>query len=117
MSKVLVDTSVWIGHFRKRDEKLIAFLDKNQVIVTDEIIGEIVVGSIKNRNQTIHDLESLIVGVEINMTELIDLVGRENLYAKGLSFVDVMLLAKAMIFKAQIYTHDKTLSRYAKKLL
>lgn len=45
MSEVLVDTSVWIAHFRKRNEELVGLLGHNLAMTHPLVIGEIACGT------------------------------------------------------------------------
>ena len=65
---VLVDTSVWIEHFRKGHSRLATLLDSGAVACHAFIISELACGSIGNRKELLSLLGSLpkaeIVDVE-----------------------------------------------------
>ena len=48
---ILVDTSVWIHHFRAGSEKLRALLDEEQVFCHPFVEGELACGTLRNRNE------------------------------------------------------------------
>ncbi|PHV07757.1 hypothetical protein CSQ96_07610 [Janthinobacterium sp. BJB412] len=57
MSGVLVDTSVWIEHFRSRNESLANLLGQDLVLTHPMVIGEIACGtSPAPRMRTLDDL-------------------------------------------------------------
>ena len=45
MSGVLVDTSVWIDHFRNRNEALAILLSQDLVLTHPMVVGEIACGT------------------------------------------------------------------------
>jgi len=58
MKGVLVDTSVWLAHFRQHNDVLANLLDLDLVMVHPLILGEIACGTPPNRLQTLGDLGS-----------------------------------------------------------
>jgi predicted nucleic acid-binding protein len=42
---ILVDTSAWIGHLRRRDSRLVEFLLQQRVRTCDVVLGELALGS------------------------------------------------------------------------
>ena len=42
---ILVDTNAWIHHLRRRDERLVRFLDEQRVHTCDVVIGELLLGA------------------------------------------------------------------------
>ena len=59
MSSVLVDTSVWVDHFRRRNDALIQLLAQDRVLVHPFVIGEIACGTPPARARTLADLDQL----------------------------------------------------------
>ncbi len=53
MTRVLVDTSVWIDHFRQSDEQLINLLQQNEVLMHPMIRGELACGYLHKRDQVL----------------------------------------------------------------
>ena len=47
--RVLVDTAIWIDHLRSTDARLVSLLSEACVVTHDHIIGEVAMGSLKNR--------------------------------------------------------------------
>lgn len=46
---ILVDTSVWVDHFRTGNRKLADLLDEEQVLMHPFVIGELACGSLRKR--------------------------------------------------------------------
>ncbi|MBN2038981.1 MAG: PIN domain-containing protein [Spirochaetes bacterium] len=56
---ILVDTSVWIDHLRKKDQKLFELLHNGEVCTHPLVTGEIARGNLKNRTEIIELLKAL----------------------------------------------------------
>jgi predicted nucleic acid-binding protein len=107
---ILVDTSVWIDHLRKRDEKLFNLLNEGEVCIHPFIIGEIACGNLNNRNEIIHLLKALPEVLIANDDEVLHVIEKRQLYGKGLGYIDIHLLASSLINSVPIWTKDKRLS-------
>ena len=55
----LVDTSVWIHHFRTGSEELRSLLDEEQVFCHPFIAGELACGTLRNRYEVLSLLMAL----------------------------------------------------------
>jgi predicted nucleic acid-binding protein len=114
---ILVDTSVWIDHLRDADAKLIYLLEKNQVACHPVVIGEVALGSIKNRETIISALTDLPSVVIAEHQEVLDFIELHLLSGSGIGFSDVHLLASAMLTpNTRIWTRDKRLAAQAVRL-
>ena len=56
---VLVDSSIWIEHFRKGQPRLTKLLNEASVLMHPFILGEFACGNLKNRADILRDLEDL----------------------------------------------------------
>lgn len=113
---ILVDTSVWIDHFHHSDEALKKLLLSNQVCIHPFILGELSCGNISNRKEVLALLRSLGSVDMVLDEEVFILIDNRKLYGKGLGFIDIHLLASAMIHHVPIWTRDNTLKRVAGEL-
>jgi predicted nucleic acid-binding protein len=114
---VLVDTSVWIGHFKQRNEHLVALLESGRVVCHPYVVVEVACGTPPNRRAIITllaELESVPVATP---DEVLEMTERRNLYGRGCGFVDMSLLAATLLSKdALIWTMDKRLDSVASEL-
>jgi predicted nucleic acid-binding protein len=55
----LVDTSVWINHFRLGERRLAALLEESSAGVHPFVIGELACGNLRHRAATLGDLAKL----------------------------------------------------------
>jgi hypothetical protein len=115
---VLVDTSVWVDHLRRGDELLQDLLDKDRVLAHPFVVGELGLGSIPQRAETLLQLFRLPEANVARHDDVMELVDHEHLYGVGLSYVDAHLLAATRLTPgATLWTRDKRLSAAAEKLL
>ena len=55
---IIVDTSVWIDHFRQKNNNLESLLYRGTVQIHEFIIGELAIGNFKNRKPILDLFES-----------------------------------------------------------
>lgn len=115
--KVLVDTSVWVGHFKNPNTALAAMLGFDQVLMHPMIIGELACGTPPDRKRTLADLSTLSQVNLATLPEVVDFIDRERLYGKGCGLVDLILLASTLMTPgAVLWTMDKRLADLAEPL-
>ncbi len=113
---ILVDTSVWIDHFHHSDEDFKKLLLSNQVCIHPFILGELSCGNISNRIEVLSLLRTLKSIDLVLDEEVFILIEDRKLFGKGLGFIDVHLLASAMIHHVPIWTRDNALRQVAGEL-
>ena len=113
---VLVDTSIWVTHFRQGNRQLENLLIEAAVMCHPFIIGELACGNLKNRNEILSLLKSLPLALTIEFDEFIFFIERNRLMEIGIGFVDVHLLASAQLTEIPLWTADKRLKSAATKL-
>jgi len=113
---VLVDTSVWVKHLRENDHTLAELLEQGEVACHPFIIGELACGGIKNRHEIIGLLNDLPATVLIDHDEIMEFVEYRKLMNRGIGYVDVHLLASALISDTLLWTLDKALRKVGSEL-
>ena len=113
---ILVDTSVWIDHWRKNVPQLVAMLNGSQVLIHPLIVGELAVGQLKNRSVTMKLLQALPQIDSPGFHECLAFLEWHKLYGAGLSWNDVQLLTAAKLARATLWSFDKPLINVARKL-
>ncbi len=106
---ILVDTSVWVSHLRHGDPHLVALLDEGGVLAHPFVIGELACGNLKNRAEIISLLRALPSTAIAEHEEVMLFIERNRLMGKGLGYVDVHLLAAAVLSGVRLWTDDKSL--------
>ena len=114
---VLADTSVWVGHFKHRNEHLVALLEAGVVVCHPYVAVEIACGTPPNRRVIIDllaELDSMPVATD---QELLAMIERRALGGRGCGYVDIGLLASTLLSNATlVWTLDKRLATVAAEL-
>ena len=113
---VLVDTSVWIAHWRAGERRLAQLLEANTVLVHPFVLGEIALGHITSRMDVLADLATLDAPRVAEHGEVLALVERSRLWGRGIGWVDAHLLASALLDRIGLWTLDAPLARVAREL-
>ena len=113
---ILVDTSVWVNHFRRRDPALAKLLLDGQAGTHPFVIGELACGTLRDRAGTILLLGNLPHTPAAAEAEVHHLLDARNLSGTGLGWVDLHLLAAALLSGWSLWTADIALSRAAAKV-
>ncbi len=115
---VLVDTSVWVSHFRGGGEQpaLIKLLDDGAVFCHPLIIGELACGNLKMRTMIISLLQALPVSRIAEHREILAFIENRGLQGKGLGYIDIHLLASAILTGIPLWTLDRKLESCADRL-
>lgn len=114
---VLVDTSVWVTHFRQANDTLMRLIEHDCVLCHPMVLAEIACGTPPMpREQTLGDMALLRQARSARWIEVMAFIEREKLYGLGCGFVDIALLASACITpEAMLWTLDKKLVDLAKR--
>lgn len=108
---VVVDTYVWISHFRKPDPRLIEALEARTIMTHSAILGELAAGSLKNRSKILGDMKMIPRVRELPADEVLDFLERAHLYGRGLGWVDLQILASCLSQRCHLITDDRRLGQ------
>jgi hypothetical protein len=115
--KVLVDTSVWVAHFKQRNEPLVALLYAGWVVCHPHVMVEVACGTPPQRHQIITMLGELDTSPVATAGELLALLEQKAIFGQGCGFVDLSLLASALLAQQTLlWTLDKRLDAMAVEL-
>ncbi len=114
--KILVDTSVWISHFRFGEDRLAIMLGEEIVACHPFVIGELACGTIKKRREILSLLSALPMVETTTEEEVLVFIEKNQLMGKGLGLVDINLLSSAVLSGSPLWTFDKSLARAAANL-
>ncbi len=112
----LVDTSVWVDHLRKGNKDLRLLLEENEVLTHPFVIGELSCGILKNRAEVLQLLKELPSALAAETEEVLNFVETRKLWGHGVGWVDVHLLASALLSHSKLWTLDKRLEALAAEL-
>ena len=113
---ILVDSSVWIHHFRVNSQELTQLLAEEVVAVHPFVVGELACGRLHPRKEILSLLTALPEAPVVSHAELLHFVDKQNLAGTGIGFVDAHLLASSELMRGMLWTTDKPLRRAADKL-
>ena len=114
---VLIDTSVWIDHFRNRNNVLVDLIELDLALAHPMVIVEIACGTPPApRIQPLNSISLLQPCNQAGLSEVMEFIEREGLYGLGCGLVDMSLLASTLITPgAELWTLDKRLDELAER--
>jgi predicted nucleic acid-binding protein len=117
MSGVLVDTSVWVDHFRNRNEDLVSLLTLDLVLSHPLILTELACGTPPApRARTLADVATLPQARQATLDEVRSFIEREQLYGLGCGVVDLALLAATLLTPgSRLWSLDRRLAQLAQR--
>lgn len=114
---ILVDSSVWVDHLRASDAVLTELLDRGQILTHPCVVGEIALGSLRQRTEIIRALSGLPKATLAEHDEVMAFIDRFSLFARGIGYIDVHLLASVRLTPdAVLWTRDRRLHEAASQL-
>jgi predicted nucleic acid-binding protein len=113
---ILVDTSVWIKYLREGEESLAQLLERGLVACHPFVIGELACGGIKNRHEIISLLNDLPSTDILGHYDIMEFIEYREIMNKGIGYIDVHLLASALVSETPLWTFDKALKKVANQL-
>jgi predicted nucleic acid-binding protein len=113
---ILVDSSVWVEHLRRRHSGLCGLLDEGRVAIHPFVVGEIALGMLKNRAEILELLAELPLAPVVRHEDALAVVERRGLAGAGIGWVDAHLLASALVGGIPLWTLDRRLATVARTL-
>lgn len=111
---ILVDTSVWIrflGNQAPYAERLDALLDLGEVTGHELVYGELLIGDRGGRAKLLASYEKMHQASLVPHGDVVAFVRARHLH--GLGWVDVHLLASAIVGQLQLWTADRSFAAVA----
>jgi predicted nucleic acid-binding protein len=106
---VLVDTSIWIrylsNHFPEADH-LDVLLDQEEVVGHELVYGELLVGDLGGRRQFLLSYRQIAQATTLKHSEVVEFVTARRLNGNGVGWIDVHLIASALIDGAKVWSAD-----------
>ena len=111
---ILVDTSIWIDHLRKSDDKLKHLLAQNRILSHPFVVGELAMGNLRKRELVLGAMRDLPQSAVAEHEEVLHFVSTRKLSGLGIGYVDAHLLAAVQLTPgASLWTRDKQLAGVA----
>ena len=108
---ILVDTSVWIDHFRFGNRELGEILGSELALTHPFVVGELSCGNLRNRTRLLADLAALPAVPTATHEDVLRLIEDRQLWGKGIGWIDGNLLASALISNCRLWSLDRALAR------
>ena len=113
---VLVDTSVWIRSLANR-LPYVAELDRlvglDEVTGHELVYGELLIGDRGGRRKLLAAYERMHQAAMVPHRDLVAFVRDRGLHGRGVGWIDIHLLASAIVERLQLWTADPRLSAVA----
>lgn len=114
---IVVDSSIWIDHLHSEEEALGPLLLRDHALMHPHALGEIALGSIKDRQTVLARLGRLPVPSIARESYVLYLIDKHALAATGIGYTDAHLLASALLTRGGLlWTRDKRLQAQAERL-
>ena len=114
---LLIDTCVWVDLFDRGDALVREQLSVDLVLIHPYIVGELAMGNMAQRSQTIRQLMMLNIALPLRHFQIMALIEQQALFGTGLQYVDAHLLGTAITTAGcRLWTRDKKLRRVAERL-
>ena len=107
---ILADTSIWVDHLRAGDNQLGELLDSGRVLGHPFVTGELALGHLRQRDLILRSLMELPQAVVASDHEVLQLINQEQMFARGIGYVDAHLIAAVRLTpEAWLWTRDTRL--------
>jgi predicted nucleic acid-binding protein len=116
---VLVDTSVWIRALRNRaryKSELDRLLALDQVVWHELVYGELLIGDKGGRSKLLAAYQLMQQAETIPHRDVVEFVRGGGLHGQGLGWIDIHLLASALVGRFRLWTADARFAAMAREL-
>jgi predicted nucleic acid-binding protein len=114
---ILVDSSVWVDYLRSGNATLARMLDTGQVLAHPFVVGELALGSLRQRDVILAALQHLPQAIVASEVEVLRFINAQGLHGLGIGYVDSHLLASARLTPGgSLWTRDRRLHAVAARL-
>ena len=111
---ILADTSIWVDHLRHGDPIMVERLNTGRICIHPHIIGEIALGSLRQREIVLTALGDLPTVVVASDAEVRTLIEGQPLFGRGIGYIDAHLLAAVRLTPgSRLWTRDRRLHELA----
>ena len=110
---VLADSSIWIDHFCKANDELKELLNSDRILTHPFILGELCIGNFRKRDVVLTMLKLLPKAIVASDEEVGVFIEKHQLYGLGVGYIEMHLLASAILTKTRLWTGDKKLKEIA----
>jgi predicted nucleic acid-binding protein len=116
---ILVDTSVWIRFLANRPTyaaELDRLLGRDEATGHELVFGELLIGDRGGRIKLLAAYGQMHQAAMVPHADVVAFVRGRDLHGRGVGWIDVHLLASAMVERLQLWTADPRLNAVAGEL-
>lgn len=116
---VLVDTSIWVRFLSGREpcaRVLDALLSRDEVAAHELVYGELLVGDRGGRRKLLAGYERMHQAGRVPHSDVAAFARERDLCGRGVGWIDVHLLASAVVGRMQVWTADPRFAAMAREL-
>lgn len=114
---ILVDTSIWIDHFRYDDAELRKIITDDQLLCHPFVVGELALGSLRERGAVLAFLAAQREAIIATHAEVMMMIDRHSIFSMGIGYTDAHLLTSTLLDRrSSLWTRDKRLAAAAQKV-
>ncbi|MDN2579402.1 VapC toxin family PIN domain ribonuclease [Aquibium sp. ELW1220] len=111
---ILVDSVIWVDHIRQELPRLSRLLDNSETLCHPFVVGEIALGSLRDRQFVLESLSSLPQAPLADHEEVLFLLEERRLFSLGIGYVDLHLVASCLLLPGTLlWTRDRRLDAAA----
>jgi predicted nucleic acid-binding protein len=107
---ILVDTSVWIHHFRSSNARLRELLQEGEAATHPMVLGELACGNLVKRAETLRLLSHLPRISQAPDHLVLQSIDSRRLFGKGIGWIDAHLLTASLLSSVPLWTLDRRLA-------
>lgn len=114
---VLVDTPVWIrflGNHAPYANELDALLSLDEVAGHELVYGELLIGDRGGRTKLLAAYEKMHQASTVPHSDVVTFVRHRALHGRGVGWIDIHLLASAIVARLSLWTADPCFAALAK---
>jgi predicted nucleic acid-binding protein len=114
---ILVDSSIWIDHFRHGDLELTKIIGDDRLLCHPFVVGELALGSLRDRDAVLTFLGAQREAVVATHAEVMVVIDRYSVFSMGIGYTDAHLLTSTLLDRrSSLWTRDKRLMAAAQKV-
>ncbi|KAA3507845.1 type II toxin-antitoxin system VapC family toxin [Agrobacterium rosae] len=114
---ILVDTSIWIDHFRYDDAELKKIINDDQLLCHPFVVGELALGGLRERGAVLAFLAAQREAMIATHAEVMMMIDRHSIFSMGIGYTDAHLLTSTLLDRrSSLWTRDKRLAAAAQKV-
>ena len=116
MKPVVVDTNIWVFHWRQPNRLLMEMVADGEIWTHPIVIGELSMGTLCQREQTLWDLTRLGRPPLATDAETRQMVEARRFWGRGIGWNDAKILASVVIGGCLLWTRDSRLDEMAEEM-